>query len=402
MEQIVHLGGRLPEELALEELGRRLMELAAGPERSPSPSRQGGLGTWVKSRLKLGGRLVWLAYLALYLAPLAFDRPSPREVTAALLGTGVFLAVYAHGLRPRRSYVFHALVSAGVGFALSPFGGAWSVFNVYGASFAARSRPRRRATILLVSLQVALLVFGLVTRQPWPAWVSGIFFGAMIGFGALWQSELEEKNRQLEQAQGEVHALATAAERERIARDLHDLLGHTLTVVAVKAELAERLCDRDLEAARQEMRDVAAIARDALAEVRTAVVGMRGASLAAEIERAERALSAAGVKTQMRSVAVGGDPKREAVITMALREAVTNVIRHARARTCTIVVEAAPDGGMWLSVADDGRGGDVEEGSGLSGMRTRLEAAGGALHVQGGAKGLRLVASLPATAGPRP
>ena len=378
------------------------MEMAAGSKGLPSSHRQGGPGTFAGSRLKLGGRLIWLAYLALYLAPWAFERPSPKEVTAALLGTAVFLAVYADGLRTRRSYVFHALVSAGVGFALSPFGGAWSVFNVYGASFAARSRPRRRATILLVGLQLALMVFGLVTRQPWPAWVSGIFFGAMIGFGALWQSELEEKNRQLEQAQGEVRALATAAERERIARDLHDLLGHTLTVVAVKAELAERLCDRDLDAARREMRDLAAIARDALTEVRTAVVGMRGASLAAEIERAERALSAAGVQAQVRSAVVGDDPKREAVITMALREAVTNIIRHAQARTCTIAVEATPGGGMRLSVADDGRGGKIEEGSGLSGMRTRLEAAGGALKVEGGATGLRLVASLPAAAGPGP
>ena len=172
---------------------------------------------------------------------------------------------------------------------------------------------------------MTLVVFGLVTRQPWPAWVSGLFFGAMIGFGALWQSELEDKNRQLEQAQGEVRVLAAAAERERIARDLHDLLGHTLTVVAVKADLAERLCDRDLEAARREMRDLAAVARDALSEVRTAVVGMKGASLAVEIERAGRALSAAGVRAEVRGATAGGDPQREAVIAMALREAVTNV-----------------------------------------------------------------------------
>ena len=92
----------------------------------------------------------------------------------------------------------------------------------------------------------------------------------------------------------------------------------------------------------------------------------------------------------------GGDPQREAVIAMVLREAVTNVIRHAQARTCTILVESAPDGGIELSVADDGRGGPVEEGSGVSGMRTRLEAAGGVLRVETGAAGLRLMAALPA------
>jgi two-component system, NarL family, sensor histidine kinase DesK len=103
------------------------------------------------------------------------------------------------------------------------------------------------------------------------------------------------------------------------------------------------------------------------------------------------------VKAQVRGAAAGADPRREAVIAMALREAVTNVIRHAGARTCDIVVECAPDGGMALSVADDGRGGALEEGSGLLGMRRRLEAAGGALCVEGGAGGgLRLRASLPA------
>lgn len=361
-----------------------------------SPARADPSGRRVESRWKLSGRLVWLAYLTLYFAPWAFEKPSLREMTAGLIGTAVFLVLYADGLRSRPSYAVHAVVATGVGFALSPFGGAWSVFNVYGASFAARSRPRRKAVVLLVGLQVTLVMVGLVTRQPWPAWVSGLFFGAMIGFGALWRSELEDKNRQLEQAQGEVRVLAAAAERERIARDLHDLLGHTLTVVAVKADLAERLCARDLEAARREMRDLAAVAREALSEVRSAVVGMKGASLEVEVERAGRALSAAGVRADLRGATAGDDPQREAVIAMVLREAVTNVIRHAQARTCTIVVESAPDGGIELSVADDGRGGPIEEGSGLSGMRTRLEAAGGVLRVETGAAGLRLVAALPA------
>ncbi|WP_254600819.1 sensor histidine kinase [Caulobacter sp. S45] len=366
------------------------MRKVAPPERRPSPP-------------KLAGRLVWLAYLALYFTPWLFRPPRPPELAAGLVGTTIFLAIYADGLRTRRSPMLHALASAGVGFALSPFGGAWSVFNVYGASFAARMRPRRRATVMLVGLQLALAAFGLATHQPWPAWVSGIFFGALIGFGVLWQSELEEKNRQLEQAQGEVRALATAAERERIARDLHDLLGHTLTLVAVKADLAQRLCDRDLDAARREMQELAAIARDALVEVRTAVVGMKGASLAAEVERAQRALSAAGVQVQVqvRNQVVDGDPQREAVITMALREAVTNVIRHAHARVCTIGVESTPDGEMKLSVTDDGRGGAVAEGFGLSGMRIRLEAAGGSLRVESGREGLQLTASLPAGAGRR-
>jgi two-component system sensor histidine kinase DesK len=354
------------------------------------------------ARPKLAIPLVGLAYLAIYFAPWLLGPPSAKEMIGGLLGTIVFLAIYADGLRTRRSPVFHALASAGVGFALSPFGGAWSVFNVFGASFAARVKPQRSAIALLVGLQLALAAFGLLTRQPWVAWTAGIFFGALNGFFVISRSELEQKNRQLEQAQGEVRALAATAERERIARDLHDLLGHTLTLVAVKAELAQRLCDRDIDAARREMQDLAAIARNALTEVRTAVVGMMGASLASEVERAEQALSAAGVQVKVRNDVVGRDPQREAVITMALREAVTNVIRHAHAKVCTIGVESIPDGTLRLIVSDDGRGGVLAEGSGLSGMRTRLESAGGSLKVESGAAGLRLMASLPAASGKRP
>jgi two-component system sensor histidine kinase DesK len=122
---------------------------------------------------------------------------------------------------------------------------------------------------------------------------------------------------------------------------------------------------------------------------------MKGASLASEVRRAERALGAAGVQAHIHAAPDAGDPQQEAVITMALREAVTNVIRHAGAETCTIQVESRPDGELRLSVSDDGRGGALAEGFGLTGMRTRLEAAGGRLMVESGAQGVQLMASLP-------
>ena len=242
---------------------------------------------------------------------------------------------------------------AGIGFLLSPLGGAWSVFNVYASSLAARSLERRAAVLALALLQVTLVGFGLAVRAPWEVWAAGVFFGVMTGFGVLLQADLEARNRRLVSVQGEVRRLAASAERERIGRDLHDLLGHTLTLVAVKADLAARLCDRDPLAARREMEEVAAAAREALGEVRTAVVGMNGASLALEIERARVMLAAAKVDAQIRADAASPDARREAVLAMALREAVTNVIRHAGATCCTIGVD--DDGsGLRLSVRDDG------------------------------------------------
>jgi two-component system sensor histidine kinase DesK len=168
--------------------------------------------------------------------------------------------------------------------------------------------------------------------------------------------------------------------------------------VAVKAELAARLADRDPAAARREMEAVAEAARETLGEVRTAVAGMTGAAFSVELDRAKRMLAAANVKADVRADAHPSDAAREAVLAMALREAVTNVIRHAGASSCTIRLDVGPEGGLRLQVQDDGCGGDICEGSGLLGMRTRLTAAGGNLEVCSDGRGTSLLASLPAAA----
>ena len=344
------------------------------------------------------GRLTWLVYLVLYPSTYLYVRPTPIEVLAGVAGVGVFLPLYLHSVFGRpRSQLPYVIAFALIGFALSPFGGVWSVFNVYAASAAGRLRPRHTLVIAIIALQVTLLVFSLIIGQPWYYWIWGLFFGTMVGFGTGWQTEVEAKNQQLEAAQHEVRAMAETTERERIARDLHDLLGHTLTLVAVKADLAARLVGRDADAARKEMEEVADAARGALGEVRAAVSGMRGAAFSVELERAKRMLGAAEVEAEIAGETSLGDPEREAVLAMALREAVTNVIRHARAQSCRIRLEAT-SAGYRLHVDDDGQGGDLCEGSGLSGMRARLAAAGGGLAITSDSNGTRLTASLPSAA----
>jgi two-component system sensor histidine kinase DesK len=125
---------------------------------------------------------------------------------------------------------------------------------------------------------------------------------------------------------------------------------------------------------------------------------MSGAAFAVELDRAKRALAAAEVEAEFTAEARLGDAAREAVLAMALREAVTNVIRHSGARRCKIALDAGPDGALRLSIEDDGRGGEILEGSGLRGMRIRLMAAGGDLQIRSDGAGARLLASLPAVA----
>ncbi len=343
--------------------------------------------------------LIWLAYLVIYFLPWFGRAPSATQIAASLIGVAVFLGVYYDAyFNVRRSVIPHAIAMAAIGYALASFGGVWTVFDVFAASLLAGALDRRPAIIGVVLIGLALALYALVFHLPWFEWTPAVFFAGMAAFGNLFSAELQRRNRQLLETQDEVRALSAVAERERIARDLHDLLGHTLTLVAVKADLATRLAERDPAAARREMQAVAEVVREALSQVRDAVTGMADLSFAGEVERARVALGAASVEARVGETAAPGDPKREAVLAMALREAVTNVIRHAEAKTCSIALASRPNGDLKLTVADDGRGGAFEEGSGLRGMRARLFAAGGALEIKASASGALLTATLPARA----
>jgi two-component system sensor histidine kinase DesK len=187
--------------------------------------------------------------------------------------------------------------------------------------------------------------------------------------------------------------MARIAERERIGRDLHDLLGHTLSVIVLKSELASRLADRDPARAVTEIREVERISREALAEVRKAVRGYRSEGLLDEVANAERVLIAAGIAAEIDVHPQALPPDEDRALAYALREAVTNVVRHAAATRCSIRLTET-GGRTRLEVLDDGRGGLAPEGSGLSGMRERLRQVAGTLE-RDGANGTRLVMSLP-------
>jgi two-component system sensor histidine kinase DesK len=339
---------------------------------------------------------VFLSYLPFYFISWFFRKPPLLELVASFAGLFAFLGLFWTIWRRRGNPVlWQVLAIYAIGMALSPFSTGWSVYTIYAMSFASRLASRRIAIRTMIVLEVVRLVVGLTFyRHFWQIWASGVIFGGITGFASLMQVDVERKNQELAMAHEEVRALATTAERERISRDLHDLLGHTLTLVAVKAELAAKLIGRDAEAAEREMQSVAATAREALAEVRIAVVGMKGASLAFELDKARHALTAANIKAEVTALTTDGHPGQEAVLAMALREAVTNVIRHSRATRCEIRLEPSATA-LVLSVADDGKGGKLVEGSGLKGMRARLAAIGGALEIKSDKTGARLVATAP-------
>ena len=223
---------------------------------------------------------------------------------------------------------------------------------------------------------------------------SVIFYAVAIGLSNFAYSRHVMASEQLERANLEIEHLTQVAERERIARDLHDLLGHTLTVIVLKSDVANRLFDLQPELAHREIAEVEATARKALAEIREAVTGYRAEGLAAEVARARRSLTSAGVQlvTEVEFLALPAFAVN--TLCLLLREAVTNVIRHAGATTCRVELHREGDF-VTLSIEDDGSGELKAEGNGLRGMRERLAAAGGdLLRERSVSGGTRLVAKL--------
>jgi two-component system sensor histidine kinase DesK len=187
-----------------------------------------------------------------------------------------------------------------------------------------------------------------------------------------------------------------ASERERIAKDLHDVVGHSLSSLALKAELARRVFHKDPARALEEIGDVERIARQSLEEMRGAIHGYHAGDIYAELDRVESLLKAADVDVERRCEQLEMPPAKERVLALILREAVTNILRHSQAKTCRLALFVADDA-YRLEISDDGRGGEHAEGIGMRSIRTRAEALGGTA-VWSSAVGTHLAVRLPVTA----
>ena len=360
----------------------------------PLENKEADLALWQRV---IDSHWIWLAYLPFYFIPWFWFDVDGADLIGTALGILTFLLLYgwgnARGASDERALVAAAAILL-LSFGMAWFGGSWGVFSIYAAAMVAQVRSPAQVGGGLAIYALAVIAFGLITGQNWFLWMLPLLLGLMVGLGNLSKAMLERKNAALIAAQGQVRALAELAERERIARDLHDLLGRSLTLVAVQADLAVKLAERDVDAAAAEMRAVADTARAALAEVRGAVAGMHRASLPHELDQSCAALRAAGVDAHVVGSPEAIVPQAGAVLAMTLREAVTNVIRHAGARACRIAL-AAEGREARLTVSDDGTGLDADEGQGLKGMRARLAAAGGRLRLDSDAGGTRLIATVP-------
>lgn len=324
--------------------------------------------TWVFA----GIWLVFLVYPIIEMIQATDDSIFLRVVGLGLIAAFGLVYMVGFGWLVHRPWlVFGLMIALGVAIAtiigvevigLTPYLGVFSALQV--------PSPWWPRTTLAVALLPLVSIFA---GDGFPAFFFLMVWPIIIGM-VLLRIFTEGEQRALE---GRA-ALALVAERERVARDVHDVLGHSLTALSVKAELAARLIDVDPARAKAELESIQETARQALAEVRATVGGLRAGNLEAELATLPRVLADAGIATTLEGSVADTDPRHRTLLAWVLRESVTNVVRHAHASHVVIRLDQSG-----LTVADDGTGRDRAEGNGLRGMRERVSAAGGTLELSG-------------------
>ncbi|MGW1781485.1 sensor histidine kinase [Streptomyces sp. NPDC002143] len=365
---------------------------------------------WRRKALWIG---VWLVFLSSPVHDLVSGNHTTGGTVAGWLGLTVFVAGYLSllfrdmGATPYPSKLIGALIGsmAVLATVLSlTLGSAWLGLYCYVSVACGMVLPLRVAFWTIPATGATLLLVGLRTDEEEA--LNLLLLVLLIGFAMTGVSQLVRTTIELRRARATVAQLAANEERLRLARDLHDLLGHSLSLITLKSELAGRMLPDHPDKAAQQVADIEQVSRQALVDVREAVTGYRRPRLASELAGAQVALTAAGI-----TVAIPAEPDldgvpegSESALAWALREAITNVVRHSGADRCTVdlVRRQTLDGPVLeLSVEDDGAGGSGKgPGNGLTGLTERLEKAGGTLEAGGGRRGFRLTARVPA--GPAP
>ena len=351
------------------------------------------------------GRLFMVAWLAFFIYPIGAFLTDHFDVETRVYGLLLLLMlalIWAWFWTriiagPDRRYMLPAIVASTlilVVFTLRTPPKYGSLF-LYAVILGGAAFPWRRAVPVLVLLSALAAVIELIRGETVTASTGQFLNDLLVGFAAVAGRLLIEANLQLSQAREQIARLAVGEERLRFARDLHDLLGHSLSVIALKSELAGRLIKTTPGLAAHEIEDIEKVARDALREVREAVTGYRQPALAAELAGADEALTVTGIELHVDQDRAPFPPAVEAVLAWTVREGVTNVMRHSGAKRCAIRL-IKKDGQATVEVIDDGRGGIPQAGSGLRGLAERVRERGGTLTAEPlPHEGFRLRVTLP-------
>lgn len=369
--------------------------------RSMAPLAQAGAAatpggpTWLRSMRPrmlpphledLGWAPVWsLLYLGFLF--MNWGEPNAEWLRLTFVSIAIFLPLYfrCYWLTGWKQLA-HLAAIAGLAFALVPFNQCAHTYLIYAAIFLPFTGLPLHKSILIILGGLTLYTGELALLGEPPRVIAIIVGVTLIVSVAVCAANTAHREKRVRQAElklshDEIRRLAALAERERIGRDLHDLLGHTLSLITLKSELAARIFDRDPLAARREIVDVERVARDTLGQVRRAVAGIRAAGLAAELASAHLLLESGGVKLDYEMPGGASLPADvETIFALTIREGVTNIQRHARATHARVALAVTAREARLL-IEDDGCGSAIAPGNGLTGMRERLRALDGDLVI---------------------
>ncbi|MBX7547576.1 sensor histidine kinase [Streptomyces sp. NPDC004232] len=383
-------------------------ERRAGDKRPETQVRIGqGPGTRREVLVKALWIGVWLIFLSSPIHDLAAGHHTTAATVAGTLGLTAFVVAYLTLVFRNMGKPFTPGVVAsllGVMAVLAPLlnftlGEAWIGLFVYVSVACGATLPLRHAYWAIPA--TAVVMFLTERHNGGSGWDDTLLLVVLIGFAMVGVGQLVRTTIELRKARATVAHLAANEERLRLARDLHDLLGHSLSLITLKSELAGRMLPEHPDKAAQQVADIEQVSRQALVDVREAVTGYRRPRLAAELAGTQVALTAAGVIADVPAEPdLAGVPEEsESALAWALREAVTNVVRHSGADRCLVQLthRQTLDGPVLeLSVEDNGSGGvGSAPGNGLTGLTERLEKAGGSLEAGRAKHGFRLVARVP-------
>jgi len=375
--------------------------------------------------------VIWLVYLIIPIQDLLRGPHSTFQLAGMVIGVGAFCVGYyfsvrygfaAEGVTPRldvsrRWLMFGLLSLIALILPLLVFNELYPLW-IYVSGAAGVTLPMDRFRSPLIgglAATLAMLGEGCLIGVPLGTLSILLMPCVFTCLGSVGARRTRSLIHQLRTAREEVKQLAATEERLRLARDLHDLAGHSLATITLKAELARRLLEADPAAASRQLADLERVSRQALTDIREAVSGYRRPTLAVELLSARTALAAAGITLRNiadPAIACGLDSETEAALAWCLREATTNVLRHSAAGSCTVnLIPASVDGraSLTLEIADDGRGapegfGGCREhcfGNGLTGLAERLAEVSGSLTAgPAGARGFRVLATVPVAAPP--
>lgn len=338
---------------------------------------------------------VWLIYLPLFFVPVMIFHQEPMDLVWTFLALMAFLGLYFHAYWvTSQNVIYHIVGILLIGTLTALVTPTASTLFIYAGAFCSRLKPIKYAVAVLTALLVWVAAISWFFSFEIYFYIPTLVFTLIVGFLNIYQYALHQNKQQLILSRKETQRLAQVAERERIARDLHDLIGHTFSVITLKADLAGRLLDKgqnkDLEKARIEIKQLEDISRDALSQVREVVSGYRTSDLLSELANAKNVFASVdiGFQYQFENIdeqQIELDSTSNKELAIVLRELVTNIIKHAKATQVTVTIKHE-NGKIVLAMQDDGLGfeNSQHQGFGIKGIEERIQKLKGFVNIKTG------------------